>query len=136
MSDEDLGSVLAAVAEGAASHLVSEPVSEDELRAFEARLGRPLPPSLRAFLAQAGYGIFFGGHEVFGPSCLLVHDIEMVPSMLGLRRSLGLAEDLLPFHRHGGVLAAVSLSTGAVVEVGGGVAAPSPAVWLRRNIAS
>jgi hypothetical protein len=81
------------------------PASDEELRRIDEALGRPLPASLRALLHEVGAGLYEGGHEIFGPSRLMLHDIELVPDLLSVRARL-MAEGVLhphflPFHRGG-----------------------------------
>jgi hypothetical protein len=79
--------------------------SEDDLRRLEETLGRAVPEPLRTLLREVGGGLYEGGHEFFGPTRVMIHDIELVPDMLTMRARLGAAgrleEDLLPFHREG-----------------------------------
>ena len=81
------------------------PASEDELRRLEETLGRSVPEPLRTLLREVGGGLYEGGHEFFGPTRVMIHDIELVPDMLTMRARVGAAgpleEDLLPFHREG-----------------------------------
>ena len=82
--------------------------SEEELSRLDGVLGRPLPTPLRALLKEVGAGLYEGGHEIFGPSRLMVHDIELVPDLLSLRARLA-AEGVLdprfvPFHRAGATI--------------------------------
>ena len=62
---------------------MSIPASEDDLRRLDEALGRPLPAPLRALLREVGGGLFAGGHEIFGPSRVMIHDIELVLLALG-----------------------------------------------------
>jgi hypothetical protein len=97
-----LDDVLATFERDAASHTSGGPASEADLRQLESALGRPLPRSLRTFLARVGAGLFYQGHEIFGPHRVMIHDIELVPSlptMLARLREQGLPEGLIPFHR-------------------------------------
>jgi hypothetical protein len=101
-----LDDVLEAFERDAVSHTTGGPASEQDLKHLEAALGRPLPPSLRAFLARVGAGLFYQGHEIFGPQRVMIHDIELVPSLpsiLARLRQQDLPEGLIPFHRGNGV---------------------------------
>jgi hypothetical protein len=79
--------------------------SDEELRRIEEVLGRPLPAPLRALLSEVGSGLYEGGHEIFGPQRLMLHDIELVPDLLSVRARLAaegvLHPHFLPFHRGG-----------------------------------
>jgi SMI1/KNR4 family protein SUKH-1 len=79
--------------------------SEEDLRRLEETLGRAVPEPLRTLLREVGGGLYEGGHEFFGPTRVMIHDIELVPDMLTMRARLGagghLEENLLPFHREG-----------------------------------
>lgn len=79
--------------------------TEDELRRLEEALGRPLPTPLRTLLREVGGGLYEGGHEIFGPSRVMIHDIELVPDLLTVRARLAaegrLDPGLVAFHRGG-----------------------------------
>ena len=79
--------------------------SDEELRRIEEALGCPLPAPLRALLSEVGSGLYEGGHEIFGPQRLMLHDIELVPDLLSVRARLAaegvLHPHFLPFHRGG-----------------------------------
>jgi hypothetical protein len=82
--------------------------SEEDLHRLDGALGRPLPGPLRALLKEVGAGLYEGGHEIFGPVRLMVHDIELVPDLLSVRARLA-AEGVLdprfiPFHRSGATI--------------------------------
>jgi hypothetical protein len=84
---------------------MTAPASDDDLRRIDEALGRPLPAPLRALLSEVGAGLHEGGHEIFGPSRVMIHDIELVPDLLTVRARL-FSEGLLdphfvPFHRGG-----------------------------------
>ena len=90
-------------------HAVGEPSTEEELARLEQSVGAPLPPSLRVFLTRIGGGLFFHGHEIFGPRRVMIHDIELVPDMLSVRRLLEaqgtkLPDHTIPIHRARGVV--------------------------------
>ena len=91
--------------EGGGDARMTVPAPEEELRRIEEALGRPLPPALRSLLSQVGSGLYEGGHEVFGPQRLMLHDIELVPDLLSVRARLAaegvLHPHFLPFHRGG-----------------------------------
>jgi hypothetical protein len=81
------------------------PASVEDLWRIDQALGRPLPVPLRALLSAVGGGLYEGGHEIFGPSRLMIHDIELVPDLLSVRARLAadglLDPDLVAFHRGG-----------------------------------
>jgi hypothetical protein len=81
------------------------PAADEDLRRIEEALGRPLPAPLRSLLSQVGSGLYEGGHEIFGPQRLMLHDIELVPDILSVRARLTaegvLHPQFLPFHRGG-----------------------------------
>jgi hypothetical protein len=102
-----LDNVLEIFERDAASHTTGGPATEQELGSLEHTLGRPLPQSLRAFLSRLGPGLFYQGHEIFGPQRVMIHDIELVPSMtsiLARLREQSLPDGLLPFHRGNGLI--------------------------------
>ena len=115
---EKRGSLIETVERHAPEHLRFGPVPREQITAFEARLGRPLPPALTAVLESVGNGIFFGKEELFGPRRLMVHDIELLPDMLTVKaQAPGLPEAWLPFHRRDGVLHVVDVSPEAFGQV-------------------
>jgi len=84
---------------------MTSPASDEELQRIDEALGRPVPAPLRALLHEVGGGLYEGGHEIFGPSRVMLHDIELVPDILSVRTRL-MAEGVLhphflPFHRGG-----------------------------------
>jgi hypothetical protein len=91
--------------ENGADARMTVPASDEELRRIEEALGRPLPAPLRSLLSQVGGGLYEGGHEIFGPQRLMLHDIELVPDLLSVRARLTaegvLHPHFLPFHRGG-----------------------------------
>ena len=96
--------VLAAFEREREQHVLGSPATDVELWQLERTLGAPLPLDFRAFLSRLGGGLYFRGHEIFGPRRVVLHDIELVPDCLSVRRSLaaqGLAlpPHALPFHR-------------------------------------
>lgn len=100
-------------------HLTNGPATAVELRELERAVGRPLPASFRAFLRRLGGGLFYGGHEIFGPHRVMVHDIELVPSLTAIRSgpcAERLPDGLVPFHRIGGILHAFDLRDPADAE--------------------
>ena len=110
--------VIEAVERHAPEHLRFGPVPREQITAFEARLGRPLPPALTAILESVGNGIFFGKEELLGPRRLMVHDIELLADMMTVKaQAPGLPEAWLPFHRCDGVIHAVDLSPEAFGQV-------------------
>ena len=90
------------------AHMTAGPASEDDLRRVEATIGGSLPADLRAFLSRLGGGLYFHGHEIFGPARVMVHDIEMVPDLVSVRERLSpdpdAPADIVPFHRARGTL--------------------------------
>ena len=115
--------VLDALENDGARHL-TQPCSEHEIDALEEALGFPLPLDFRVFLARVGGGILYDRHEVFGARRLMIHDIELVPGLLALRRTLessrpGWPPHLLPIHRRGGALHLLDLSPRAAARVVG-----------------
>jgi hypothetical protein len=105
-----LEDVLDTLAREEGQHLTGGPSTELELAALESALGFPLPADFRAFLLRLGGGLFFNGHEIFGPRRVMRHDIELVPDILSMRRWLardrpsGVPEGFLPIHRARGVV--------------------------------
>jgi hypothetical protein len=91
--------------ENGADARMAVPAADEELRRIEEALGNPLPPPLRSLLSQVGSGLYEGGHEIFGPQRLMLHDIELVPDLLSVRARLAeeglLHRHFLPFHRGG-----------------------------------
>ena len=106
-------------------HMIAGPASDEELARLEAGLGKKLPAPFRALLARFGGGLFYNGHEIFGPTRTMVHDIELVPDMLSVRHRLveegSLPEGFLPFHRARGVVnlidAREGVGTGEIVPL-------------------
>jgi hypothetical protein len=104
--------------------------SDDDLRRLDEALGQPLPAPLRALLHEVGGGLYEGGHEIFGPSRVMIHDIELVPDLLSVRARLA-AEGLLhpqfvPFHRAGATIHLMRMDgagAGCVVSL------PAGKVW-------
>jgi hypothetical protein len=104
--------------------------SDEDLRRLDEALGRPLPAPLRALLREVGGGLYEGGHEIFGPTRAMIHDIELVPDLLTVRARLQ-AEGLLhpqfvPFHRAGATIHLMRMEgagTGCVVSL------PAGKVW-------
>jgi hypothetical protein len=95
-------------------HMLS-PAAGPDLLVLEREIGRALPDAVRRLLERVGGGIIYERHELFGPRRLMIHDIELVPDVLSMRRALrsrpeGLAEHLLPLHRCEGLLHHVDLS--------------------------
>jgi hypothetical protein len=98
-----LDELLALFERESGAHMTAGPASEDDLRRVEAAIGGSLPADLRAFLARLGGGLYYHGHEIFGPVRVMVHDIEMVPDLVSVRDrllpDLDAASDVVPFHR-------------------------------------
>jgi hypothetical protein len=102
--------VLERLERDSAAHLGRDVPDDDaSLDHLEARLGRRLPADLRRLIGLFGGCVLYDQNEIFGTRRLLVHDIEMVPDLLSVRRRLGLPADLVPFHRADGVTHAVDL---------------------------
>jgi len=94
------------------SHMTSGPSEEWELARLEASLGHRIPAPFRTFLQELGGGLFYDRHEIFGAHRVQIHDIELVPSLLSIRSSLGAGfKDLVPFHRADGVVHLMELTT-------------------------
>ena len=99
-----------------ALHLV-QPCSPRDLDLVEEALGLRLPATYRALLQRIGGGIFYDRHEVFGARRLILHDIELVPDILTVRRQLAEAgrmggANLVPIHRCGPDLHLLDVSRG------------------------
>jgi cell wall assembly regulator SMI1 len=96
------------------AQLCTAPATEGELVALERTIGLRLPVQLREFLARIGAGLFYEGHEIFGPRRAMVHDIEMVPTMDGVWRREAAesraATGLVPVHRARGVVHLIDAS--------------------------
>ena len=124
-----LGSVLRRFEREGDAHMTVA-ASEEDLRRLDAALGVPVPAPLRALLREVGAGLYDGGHEIFGPSRLMTHDIELVPDLLTVRARLAergaLPPELVPFHRAG---ATYHLIRAGGAEPGGVVSVPSGPVW-------
>ena len=110
--------LIAGVESHALEHLRFGAVPRDQIAALEVRLGRPLPATLAAVLEAVGNGIFFGHEELLGPRRLMIHDIELLPDMMTVKRATpGLPEAWLPFHRRDGVVHAIDLAPDGFGEV-------------------
>ena len=88
------------------SHTLGPPPAPADLDRLEAELGRPLPAPFRELLERLGGGLYYGGHEIFGPTRVMIHDIELVPDVLSIRAQLKrqarfVPDYLLPIHRFG-----------------------------------
>jgi hypothetical protein len=103
-------------------HLTGGPCSEQDLQRLEAALGHSLPADLRRLLARVGGGVFYDAHELFGARRVMIHDIELLPDLLSLRRTLpGVPPDALPFHRSGSLVHVIELAEPArITPLGGG----------------
>lgn len=113
-----LDEVLDAFAQSPDQHVLGTRSTEAELTRIEQALGARLPPSFRAFLGRLGGGLFFRGHEIFGTRRLMIHDIELVPDILSVRRTLEaqgveIPERSIPFHRARGTIHFMQLDGGA-----------------------
>jgi hypothetical protein len=131
-----LAVVLDAFDAGTDAHMTT-PASEDELRRVEGGLGRPLPAALRTFLSRVGGGLFAHGHEVFGATRVMIHDIELVPDILSVRARLtaeghGDATEV-PFHRRGQVIHLMRTegpAAGEVISLPAGEGYPDLAAFI------
>jgi len=110
-------------------HMLAGPSKAAEIAHVETVLGLALPALLTTFLQRIGGGLFYNGHEIFGPMRCMVHDIELVPDVLSVAHRLkeegSLTPGFIPLHRARGVihlLDARPLLGGAVVPLGGGAA--------------
>ncbi len=117
-----LDQVLEAFERDKAEHVLGSPSTEEELARLEQALGAPLPLPLRLFLARLGGGLFFRGHEIFGTRRLMVHDIELVPDILTMRRALEaqgieLPDGAIPIHRARGTVHFMRLDSGAAGRI-------------------
>lgn len=101
-----LDEILDAFARDVAAHIVGTPATEQDLADLEQAVGRPLPRSFRTFLCRFGGGLFYQGHEIFGPRRVIIHDIELVPSLAVILRQRGqeVPSGMVPFHRVSGLL--------------------------------
>jgi hypothetical protein len=133
-----LDEIFEVFARDADRQLTAGPTSEDDLAKFEARTGVALPASFRAFLARFGGGLYYQGHEIFGPTQVYIHDIELVPDLVGIRRWLG-AQGLevpagaLAFHRARGAIHVLEGGPGSperVTTLGGSSSFPDLASFL------
>jgi hypothetical protein len=94
-------------------HMLTGPATPADIVRIEQAVGR-LPSDLHALLTRVGGGLLYERHEVFGPHRLMIHDIELVPDILSMRKlvqSRGgpLKAGFLPIHRVGGLLHLVDL---------------------------
>jgi hypothetical protein len=130
--------VLHALEQRKGAHLTQGAVPMAEVVELQKRLGCALPPLLVSLLTEAGNGIFFGVHEVFGPRRLMVHDIELLPDMLSVKAGCsGMPAAWLPFHRCSGVVHAVDLGPaqfGAVFSWPAGPSWPDVASFVRAEL--
>lgn len=115
-----LDEIIARLERDRAAHTTSGPSDEDELRRLEHDLG-PLPPALRTFLGRVGGGIYYGRHEIFGGHRVMIHDIELVPSLRAVAQQLQHHEPppppgWLPFHRAEGAWHLVDAAGASVVS--------------------
>lgn len=118
--------VLDAFAHSKEEHVLGSRSTEAELLRLEEALGSTLPPSFRVFLRRLGGGLFFRGHEIFGTRRVMIHDIELVPDILTVCRTLEaqaveIPERTIPFHRARGTIHFMPLdgaeSAGPIVSI-------------------
>ena len=121
-----LDEILEAFVRARDEHIVGTPSTEEELVRLEQAVGGLLPQSFRFFLARLGGGLFFYGHEIFGPRRVMIHDIELVPDLLSARRTLvaqgtPIPDGTIPFHRARGAVHLMQLGSddgkGQIVSV-------------------
>jgi hypothetical protein len=114
-----LEQVLAALEADGRYHMLGDPCQPDDLARLQGALGRSLPADFRLLLERIGCGFFYEKHEIFGARRLMVHDIELVPDLLSVRRTLGagVPSYVLPFHRAAGTCHLLDLrdATGRVL---------------------
>jgi len=109
----------------AGHHMTNGTCSEEQLSKLEAGLGHRLPEDLRRFLARLGGGVFYDAHELFGARRVMIHDIELIPDVLSVRRTLpGVPQGALAFHRSGSLVHVIELGSrataGRITPLGGG----------------
>ena len=130
--------VLHALEQRKSAHLTHGAVPMGEIVELQQRLGCALPPALVRLLTEAGNGIFFGVHELYGPRRLMVHDIELLPDMLSVKLGCaGIPASWLPFHRRAGIVHAVDLGRehfGAVFSWPAGPSWPDVASFARAEL--
>jgi hypothetical protein len=135
-----LEAVLAQFERDRDEHVTSGPDHAEDLRRIEQELGLPLPETLRRFLERLGGGLYYQRHEILGCRRVMIHDIELVPDLVSLRRSLErqgalpAGSTLLPFHRAGSAVHALSLDgrdSPAVRALDGSPLFPDLAAFLR-----
>jgi|1185.fasta_scaffold131498_2 hypothetical protein len=133
-----LARAIATLAAGSEARMTA-PVPEHDLDRIERALDHPLPEELRTMLRALGAGLYEQGHEVLGPTRVMIHDIEIVPDMLSVRARLaaegGLEPGLVPFHRVGGRVHLVRASgprSGEVVSIPEGAIYPHLAAFIEQ----
>jgi hypothetical protein len=94
----ELDRLMELVERDAARHTAA-PADEQELQRLEEDLGHALPGPFRRFLERSGAGLYYERHEIFGPSRVMIHDIELVPPLRQVCR--GLPPGIIPVHRSG-----------------------------------
>jgi hypothetical protein len=125
--------------EGRGDARMTVAASDEDLRRLDVALGCPLPAPLRALLREVGAGLYDGGHEIFGPSRLMLHDIELVPDLLSVHARLSaegaLDPHCVPFHRGGTTFHLMSMEgpdAGSVVSLPAGRVYPELATFVER----
>ena len=82
-----LDNILARLDHDRDKHMLS-PAAPPTCSRWSASSGVPLPDAVRRLLERVGGGILYERHELFGPRRLMIHDIELVPDVLSVRRAL------------------------------------------------
>ena len=129
-----LDQVLDAFEHSKEEHVLGSRSTEAELTRLEQALGSTLPRSFRRFLTRLGGGLFFRGHEIFGTRRVMIHDIELVPDILSVCRTLEaqgveIPQGTIPFHRARGTIHFMqldgALGAGRIVAIPPGEPCPS-----------
>ena len=135
-----LDEIFEALERDASGHILGTVPTAEELDRLEASLGEALPEPFRRFLGRIGGGLFYQGHEIFGPHRIIIHDIELVPGLASMRSRLAEGPDplppgQLPFHRVGGLFHLIDLRKGGlIVSRPSGAAYPDLATFLEKVI--
>lgn len=134
-----LDEIILRIEQDRAAHTTSGPSDAEELQRVEQALGQALPSGLRAFLGRVGGGIFYGRHEIFGGHRVMIHDIELVPSLREVASKLRQGQPApppgwLPFHRADGLVHLIEATGGAVVSWPPGARHASFETFLERVV--